>query len=152
MGKIAWLLALLAQKIAEHVMAGSVIHADDTPVDVLAPGRGTTKTGRFWVYLRDERAHLGPAPPAVVFNYSPDRTGERCRAHLAPFTGHLHADGYSGFHQLFHRDKDAKPGPIIEVGCWSHVRRGFFDLSQGTEHGSALCRRLAKTQCAVRVL
>jgi transposase len=109
-------------------MNGSVIHADDTPIKVLAPGHGKTKTGRLWVYLRDERPHGGSAPPAVVFYYSPDRAGERCRTHLASFTGHLHADGYSGYCQLFHRDKDAKPGPIIEIGCWSHVRRGFFDV------------------------
>jgi transposase len=95
-GKSAWLLDPLAQKIGEHVMAGRVIHADDTPVNVLAPGHGKTKTGRFWAYLRDERSHLGPAPPAVVYYYTPDRKGEHCRAHLASFSGHLHADGYSG--------------------------------------------------------
>src|SRR5215470_5572440 len=124
-GRSAWLLEPLAAKIGEHVMAGSVIHADDTPVNVLAPGHGKTKTGRFWVYLRDERPHLGSAPPAVVFYYTPDRKGEHCRAHLASFTGHLHADGYSGFSQLYHR---VGAGPIIEIGCWSHARRGFFDV------------------------
>ena len=124
-GKSAWLLEPLAQKIGEHVMAGSVIHADDTPVKVLAPGHGKTKTGRFWVYLRDERPHLGPAPPAVFYQYTPDRKGEHCRAHLASFTGHLHADGYSGFGQLYER---VGAGPIIEIGCWSHARRGFFDV------------------------
>jgi len=127
-GKSAWLLEPLAQKIGEHVMAGGVIHADDTPVNVLAPGHGKTKTGRFWVYLRDERPHCGSAPPAVVFYYTPDRKGEHCRAHLASFTGHLHADGYSGFSQLYHREKDAKPGPITEIACWSHARRLFFDV------------------------
>jgi transposase len=127
-GKSAWLLEPLAQKMGEHVMAGGVIHADDTPVSVLAPGHGKTKTGRFWVYLRDERPHCGSAPPAVVFYYTPDRKGEHCRAHLASFTGQLHADGYSGFSQLYHREKDAKPGPITEIACWSHARRLFFDV------------------------
>jgi transposase len=127
-GKSAWLLKPLADKIGEHVMAGGVIHADDTPVKVLAPGRGVTRTGRFWVYLRDERPHLGPAPPAVVYYYTPDRKGEHCRAHLVSFTGHLHADGYSGFSQLYHREENAKPGPIIEVACWSHARRFHFDV------------------------
>jgi hypothetical protein len=126
-GKSAWLLEPVAAKIGDHVMAGNVIHADDTPVKVLAPGRGATKTGRFWVYLRDERPHAGQAPPAVFYQYTPDRKGEHCRAHLASFTGHLHADGYSGFAQLYER-KGAKPGPIIEIACWSHARRGFFDV------------------------
>jgi transposase len=132
-GKSAWLLEPLAQKIGEHVMNGSVIHADDTPIKVLAPGHGKTKTGRFWVYLRDERPHGGSAPPAVVFYYSRDRAGERCREHLASFTGHLHADGYSGYYQLYHRDKNAKPGPITEVACWSHARRLFFDVHESNK-------------------
>jgi transposase len=136
-GKTAWLLQPLAEKLEEHVMAGSVIHADDTPVDVLAPGHGQTKTGRFWAYLRDERPHGGSAPPAVVYRYTPDRKGEHCRAHLAPFTGHLHADGYQGFGQLYRR-AGTKPGPVIEVGCWSHVRRPFFDLHKS--NGSPIAR------------
>lgn len=127
MGKMAWLLQPLAEKMEEHVMAGSVIHADDTPVKVLAPGNGKTKIGRFWAYLRDERPHGGSAPPAVVYHYTPDRKGEHCQAHLASFTGHLHADGYQGFGQLYRRE-GAKPGPVIEIACWSHARRQFFDV------------------------
>jgi len=100
-GKAAWLLRPLADRIASHVMAGSVIHADDTPVPVLAPGNGKTKTGRLWIYLRDERPHAGPAPPAVLYRYTPDRKGERCREHLCSFSGHLHADGYAGFAELY---------------------------------------------------
>ncbi len=73
LGHLAWLLRPLAELIAEHVMAGRVIHADDTPVPVLAPGAGKTKTGRQWVYLRDERPHAGIAPPAVLYRYTPDR-------------------------------------------------------------------------------
>ena len=56
-GRIAWLVRPLADRIGEHIMAGSVIHADDTPIPVLAPGNGKTRTGRLWVYLRDERPH-----------------------------------------------------------------------------------------------
>ena len=79
----AWLLSPLVEAVADHVMAAEKLHADDTPVPVLAPGTGKTKTGRLWVYLRDERPYGGPAPPAVVYRYSPDRKGEHPRAHLA---------------------------------------------------------------------
>jgi transposase len=101
LGHVAWLLAPLVELIARHVMAGRAIHADDTPVPVLAPGAGKTKTGRLWVYLRDERPHAGIAPPAVLYRYTPDRKGEHCRKELANFTGWLHADGYSGFARLY---------------------------------------------------
>jgi hypothetical protein len=78
-------------------MAAEKLHVDDTPVPVLAPGTGKTKTGRLWVYLRDERPFSGQAPPAVVYRYSPDRKAEHPRAQLAYFHGFLQADGYSGF-------------------------------------------------------
>ncbi len=124
-----------------HVMAGRVIHCDDTPVPVLAPGAGKTKTGRLWVYLRDERPHAGTAPPAVLYRYTPDRKGEHCRKELADFTGALHADGYSGFDKLYRiADAHLMQGPprVAEVGCWSHVRRGFFD--EWASHKSTIAK------------
>ena len=64
--------------------------------------------------------------PAAVFFYSPDRKGEHPQAHLKPFTGVLHADGYAGLNGLF------ETGRIIEAGCWAHVRRKFFDVHAAT--------------------
>ena len=134
LGHLAWLLHPLVELIAEHVMVGRVIHADDTPVPVLSPGAGKTKTGRQWVYLRDERPHAGTAPPAVLYRYTPDRKGEHCHAELARFVGWLHADGYAGFGRLYEiqgarSDTGLLQGPprVAEVACWAHVRRGFFD-------------------------
>jgi transposase len=137
MGKAAWLLRPLADRIGEHVMAGTVIHADDTPVPVLAPGNGKTRTGRLWIYLRDERPHAGPAPPAVLYRYTPDRKGERCRQHLNSFSGHLHADGYAGFAELY-ESAEGKPANVTEVACWAHVRRKFFDVHKA--NGSPIAR------------
>ena len=137
-GRIAWLLQPLADRIGEHVLASSVIHADDTPIPVLAPGNGKTKTGRLWVYLRDERPHAGPAPPAVLYRYTPDRKGEHCRAHLAPFRGHLHADGYSGFQELY-ASAQAMPAAVTEVACWAHARRYFFDVHH--KNGSPIAKQ-----------
>src|SRR5262245_22917331 len=82
-GKVTALAAPLVEAAAAHVMAAAKLHADDTPVPVLAPGTGKTKTGPLWVYLRDERPYAGQGPPAVVYRYSPDRRGEHPRAHLA---------------------------------------------------------------------
>ena len=127
----------LADHIGEHVMAGTVIHADDTPVPVLAPGNGKTRTGRLWIYLRDERPHAGPAPPAVLYRYTPDRKGERCREHLSSFSGHLHADGYAGFAELY-ESAEGKPANVTEVACWAQVRRKFFDVHKA--NGSPIAR------------
>ena len=126
-GKVTALAAPLVEAAAAHVMAAAKLHADDTPVPVLAPGTGKTKTGRLWVYLRDERPHAGQGPPAVVYRYSPDRRGEHPRAHLAAFHGFLQADGYSGFGPLY-KTANRQAASVSEVACWAHVRRQFYDI------------------------
>jgi len=93
------------------------------PIPVLSPGNGKTKTARLWTYVRDDRPWADPAPPAVWFKYSPDRKGERPLAHLKDYHGILQADGYAGFNRLY------QTGLVIEVACWAHVRRPFYDLS-----------------------
>ncbi len=61
-----------------HVLSASKLHADDTPVPVLAPGTGKTKNGRRWTYVRGDRPSGDQIAPAVRFAYSPDRkTGSR---------------------------------------------------------------------------
>lgn len=114
-----------------HVLIAERLHADDTPVPVLAPGSGKAKTGRLWVYLRDERPFGGTAPLAVFYRYSPDRKGEHPRRHLAGFTGFLQADGYAGFGPLY-ADVDGKPAAVTEVACWAHVRRKIHDVHLAT--------------------
>ena len=95
-GATAAALKPLVDALAADVLAGDSLHVDDTPVPVLAPGAGKTKTGRLWTYVRDERPFAGSRPPAALFFYSPDRKGEHPRAHLKDFRGIIHADGCSG--------------------------------------------------------
>ncbi len=121
-GASSELLAPLVEALRKHVLSASKIHADDTPVPVLAPGNGKTKTGRLWTYVRDERPAGEITPPAVWFAYSPDRKGERPRQHLKNFKGALQADAYAGFHHLY------DGGAIYEVACWAHARRKFHDI------------------------
>ena len=110
-GQSAALLRPLIDALARHVLAAAVLHADDTPVPVLAPGLGKTRTGRLWAYLRDERPHGSTTPPAVLYRYSPDRRAEHPKAHLAGFRGVLQADGYSGFDGLY------DGGQVQEAAC-----------------------------------
>ena len=121
------LLDPLVEALARYVMAGEKLHADDTPLPVLDPGRGRTKTGRLWTYVRDDRPAGSTEAPAVLFRYSPDRRGERPKEHLAPFTGILQADAYAGFGHLYEQ------GRIREAACWAHARRAFYDLHQASQ-------------------
>ena len=75
-GAASYLLSPLVDQLRKHVLAASKLHADDTPVPVLAPGTGKTKTARLWTYVRDDRPASSDVPPAVWFTYSEDRKGE----------------------------------------------------------------------------
>ena len=121
-GRSAALLDPLVAALRKDVMASEVLHGDDTPVPVLAPGRGSTRTARLWAYVRDGRPCGSKQSPAAVFCYSPDRKGEHPQNHLKSFKGILHADGYAGFNAIFEKAQ------VTEVACWAHVRRKFFDV------------------------
>jgi transposase len=125
-GAAAATLMPLVEAIQAHVFAAERIHADDTTVPVLAKGK--TRTGRLWTYVRDDRPFAGPGPPAAAFFYSRDRGGEHPEQHLARFAGLMQADAYAGFSRLYEATR--RPGPIVEVACWAHARRKFFDLAR----------------------
>jgi transposase len=115
----------LHERLLAHVLAAERLHGDDTTVPVLAKGK--TVTGRCWTYVRDDRPFGGRAPPAALFFYSRDRSGEHPRQHLAAWTGVLQADAYGGYGRLYEAGR--QPGPIVEAACWSHARRKFFVLA-----------------------
>jgi transposase len=133
-GAVFTLVDPLLGALSDYVMGAEKLHADDTPIPVLAPGTGKTKTGRLWTYVRDDQPSGSTDPPAVLFRYSPDRKGEHPRAHLHSFRGILQADGYAGFQGLYDRKSD----PLIEAACWAHARRKFFDLHAATASPVAL--------------
>ena len=111
----------LVAALGRYVLAGEKVHADDTPVAVFDPGRGRTKTGRLWVYVRDDRPAGSTEAPAAWYRYSPNRKGEHPQAHLANYSGILQADAYSGYGKVY------LSGQVIEASCWAHARRPFWD-------------------------
>ena len=131
-GASSRLIEPLVEALHGYVMEAGKLHADDTPVPVLAPGNGKTKTGRLWTYVRDDRPAGDKAAPAVWFAYSPDRKGEHPEQHLGKFRGTLQADAYAGFNQLY------ADGRIQQAVCWAHVRRHFYDLEQA--HASPIAQ------------
>lgn len=125
-GGASWLLAPLVDALGRYVLAPGKVHADDTPVPVLDPGRGKTKTGRLWTYVRDDRPAGSRDPPGVWYRYSQNRKAEHPRAHLRAFHGILQADAYSGFAALYEGQR------ILEAACWAHARRKFYDIYVAT--------------------
>jgi transposase len=125
-GGISRLVTPLAELIGRYVTAATKIHADDTPVPVLDPGRGKTKTGRLWVYVRDDRPAGSTEAAAAFYRYTATREGAHPRAHLKDFQGTLQADAFSGFAGLY------VDGRVREAACWAHARRKFYDLHADT--------------------
>jgi transposase len=120
-GVAAKLVEPLVDALSRYVRSAGKLHADDTPVPVLTPGRGSTRQGRLWTYVRDDRPAGSADPPAVWMRYTPDRKGEHPREHLQSFTGVLQADAYAGFERLYGEK-------IREAACWAHARRYFYDV------------------------
>jgi transposase len=139
-GRSAALLEPLADAIGRHVRAGRAIFADDTPLQMQAPGTGKTKTARMWVYARDERPWGSEIPAAAWYQFSTDRKGAHPADHLKDYRGSMHADGYSGYNDLL------RGGTIQEVACMAHIRRKFVDIhaSQGLATAEEAIRRIAE--------
>ncbi|MCD8503624.1 MAG: IS66 family transposase [Burkholderiaceae bacterium] len=148
-GGVHDLLEPLMAELKKHVFAATKLHADDTPIRVLAPGTGKTRTARLWVYARDDRPSGGTSPPAVWFRYSPDRKSIHPQTHLQHYEGILQADAYAGFNAVY------ESGRITEAGCWAHARRKFYDLhvlnaTPTTEHVLKVITQLYDIERAIR--
>lgn len=139
-GKSAALLEPLVDAIERHVLKGEAIFADDTPIKMQAPGNGKCRTARVWTYVRDERSWLGQGPPAAWYQFTVDRKGTHPARHLASYTGWMHADGYSGFNDLY------RSGGVSEVACLAHIRRKFVDVfqSEGSIIAEEAIKRIAR--------
>lgn len=117
--QVAELLKPLYRRLAELIRESHVIQTDDTPEPVQEKGRGRTKLGRFWVYRGDRHR------PYTVFDYTADRSRDGPARWLKRYSAYLQADAYSGYDRLFQEGTEA--GPLIEVACWAHARRYFYD-------------------------
>jgi transposase len=122
-GHAAWHLRPLQERLLVRLKQRPRLFADETTAPVLDPGRGCTKTGQLWAYAADDRPWGGRDPPGVVYVYAPDRKSERPMTHLEGFKGILQVDGYAGYRKLADR------GDVRLAFCWSHVRRGFYELA-----------------------
>lgn len=109
------LLTPVYEDLRANVLASAVLHTDDTPVPVLDRARTETRPGRLWVYVGDSR------PADIVYDYTADRSRAGPLAILGNFRGHLQADAYAGYDALY------ATGRVVEVGCWAHARRYFWD-------------------------
>ena len=137
-GRAAWWLTPLRDHLLAELKRSPKLFADETTAPVLDPGRGRTKTGQLWAYARDDRPWGGTDPPAVAYVYAPDRKGERPSEHLAGFAGVLQVDGYAGYNAL------GRSNRVQLAYCWSHVRRGFYEIAASRPVATEALVRIAQ--------
>jgi transposase len=141
-----WLLPLV-DRLTHHLLAGRVLHADETTVPVIAPGKGRTATGYLWAYhSQGDALH-----PIVVFDYAPDRKKCHPQAFLQGWSGTLQVDGYSGYAELF------RQGRVEDAYCWAHCRRKLFDINETAkspvaQHALATIAQLYAIEAEIKTL
>lgn len=123
-GSAAAEIGPVVRRMREILLASPRLFADETTMPVLDPGRGQVKKGYAWAIARDDRPWGGTDPPGVVFRYAPGRGREHAEALLAGYRGILQCDGYAAYKGL------AAGGAVVLAFCWSHVRRGFYELAR----------------------
>jgi transposase len=145
-GKVADLLKPLYEIEKDLVRKGPVIWTDDTPVTVLGGEKGGSHKGRFWVYI-------GPATfPYDVYDFTENRKRDGPAQFLANYAGFLQADAFSGYDGIF----TGSDGQILEVACWAHARRKFFEARSSSPAEASLIlqmiRRLYEVEDRARPL
>jgi transposase len=140
-GQIGVALQPLSDRLAAKLKARQVLHADETPVQQLDPGKGKTKRAYLWAYRSNDLDDGGGGgidagadaahqhqytPPIIVFDYQSGRGGSHARAFLEGWSGHLMVDDYPGYKALFRSG-------ITELACMAHARRKFFDLYKANQ-------------------
>ena len=123
------LLAVLRPALIDHTLHAPRLHSDDTTMPLIEGGRGCTRTARLWGYLgagarqAEDGAWVEHAP-SVVFEFTDSREAIHPIKFLKDYQGYLQADAYSGYDALY------KTGRVIEVACWSHARRKYFEVAK----------------------
>ena len=150
-GRSMRILQPVIDRIEASVLGSDILHADDTPIRVLAPerrakgiGKGVMQ-GRIWGYVCDQRPWAGTAPPGVVYRYAPNWKAEHVLAHLGSASGILQADAYKGYAKLYEPVADGEPR-FREAACFAHWRRDFHDIwtSQKSEIAHEALERIGQ--------
>ncbi|MEJ0092073.1 MAG: IS66 family transposase [Methylocella sp.] len=126
MGRLGFELEILSEHVLTRIKQAERIFADETTLPTLAPGSGSTKTAYLWAYARDDRPFGGSGPPMVAYRFEDSRSGDCVARHLGGYRGILQVDGYTAYNRLARPDRGNDA--VTLAGCWSHVRRRFYEL------------------------
>ncbi len=112
-GRVGLALQPLVDALRKQLLTEDILHADETPLQVLDPGKGQTKRSYLFAYRSTGER------PIVVFESCSSRSGSNAERFLGDWQGALMVDDFSGYKKLFPK--------ITELGCWAHARRKFYE-------------------------
>ena len=114
---------VLVNAMKKDLLSCNRVHSDDTPIPVQVSGKkGKTHQGRLWIYIGCE----SEKSPVVIYDYTQTRSQTGPLEFLKGYEGFLQADAYCGYDKLYEIEK------VIEVGCWAHARRKFYEVACAT--------------------
>lgn len=113
--KTAERLSPLYLAMQESLLGESVIHGDETTLQVLKePDKPAQSQSYLWAYTSPAQS----TTPVVLFDYQPGRGHTYPKAFLNGYQGTVMTDGYSAWRMLEN---------VTHLGCWAHARRKFKD-------------------------
>ncbi len=116
-GRCGVALQPLVDALREELIQQPILHADETPVPMLAPGKKKTHQAYVWAYASPRQGPL----QAVIYEFAPSRAGKHARAFLKGWQGKLVCDDMAGYRAGFELG-------MTEIACWAHARRKFHEL------------------------
>lgn len=125
-GRCGLVLQPLVNAMRESLHQQAVLHADETPVAMLSPGKKKTHKAYVWAYTSTPFASIN----AVVYDFAPNRSGKNARQFLQDWKGKLVCDDFSGYKASFREG-------VTEIACMAHARRKFFDLHAANQSALA---------------
>lgn len=111
----------LYEEMKKQILHSGNVFVDESPIDMLSPGKGKTHTAYMWVLCGGESAD----PPYRIYDFKTNRQHHNAKSLLQNFNGVLHSDKYGAYEELANTKK------IIWCPCWAHIRRKFIEAESG---------------------
>ncbi len=143
-GRCGVTLQPLVDAMRDNLLTEPILHADETPVPMLSPGKKKTHRAYIWAYANTVDADR----PMVIYDFTETRAGKHARTFLGEWRGKMVCDDFGGYKAGF-------AGGITEIGCMAHARRKFYELHERkksliAEQALAIIARLYKVERVIQ--
>ena len=118
--------SIIYDELHKRLREFEVVHADETPFEVIVDGRSAGSKSQMWVY---RNGACDNTKPIVLYDYRPTRCSNHPDEFLKGYSGILVTDGYQAYHALENKREDIKV-----AGCWVHAKRKFAEFIKASSN------------------